>query len=1011
MKPLRLIMSAFGPYAGQAEVDFTKLGDHGVYLITGDTGAGKTTIFDALVFALYGETSGGIRETSMLRSKYAKDETPTFVELTFSYRESVYVVRRNPEYMRPKGRGSGMTLQKSDAELIFPDHRKPVTKSREVTRAIELLIGLDYRQFTQIAMIAQGDFQKLLLAGTAERGEIFRRIFHTELYQSVQEQLKEAAKEQRERYDETRRSIIQFLSGAAYYLESGFGREFEQLKKVKFEGKVSRGLELLQQMSEEQKKELFQLEEQIRRLDEEIQANNLLIGRIHQNTQIRQELKRKEILLSEAESTLYLAASVWQKAKERLSARDILAEKLREGQERLGQYQVLGEKRKRLLEKSSDIAETETRKRKKTERLNLVKQAAEDRKLRLEVFGQTGEEKERLEHEEKEIRRKRMELSALAKELQETTKLLSKVRCWERKETLEELAEKIKTWRQERETLLRMRESYQKSCGERDFLRKQYEKIEGLFLDAQAGMLAEHLEEGEPCPVCGAVHHPVLAVLPAQAPDKGQVDLAKQRADQAERKTQQFSMDAGHQNLQVQQGKEQILTMGEQIFYGQKSISDVMELEAEVRKEWLLLKQELQTFRPEGGDTSEVLEGHRQMLERQLLSQLGERDCKNLTAAFSETMERLKSEWERLSALLEENRRKLVEKQTLEQEFSNLQKEREQLLQEQTEAELCLVKLLSEKEQLMREEKELSGQIGTSSQEELSSQLIQWKREKAEIEQEEGEAADQYQQKQHLVTELTSGIHALKSQLQDLGNWKEEELAEKRDVLTEKKNQLTIKRDELFAVWRNNQGICQTVQGSQKELEKAEQEYVWIKALSDTANGNLAGKQKIELETYIQMAYFDRILRRANLRLMTMSSGQYELKRQEEGIGRKEKAGLELNVIDHYNGTERSVKTLSGGESFQASLSLALGLSDEIQSMAGGIRLDTMFVDEGFGSLDEEALNQAMKVLDGLTEGRRMVGIISHVAELKERMERKILVTRKRGAEGAGSQVEIFGNC
>ena len=190
-------------------------------------------------------------------------------------------------------------------------------------------------------------------------------------------------------------------------------------------------------------------------------------------------------------------------------------------------------------------------------------------------------------------------------------------------------------------------------------------------------------------------------------------------------------------------------------------------------------------------------------------------------------------------------------------------------------------------------------------------------------------------------------------------------------------------------------------------MSKAEKEYVWMKNLSDTANGSFNGKAKIELETYIQMAYFDRILRRANLRLLTMSSGQYELKRQEQSENRKEKAGLDLNVVDHYNGTERSVKTLSGGESFQASLSLALGLSDEIQASAGGIRLDSMFVDEGFGSLDEEALSQAVKALSSLADGHRMVGIISHVAELKERIENKIIVTKQCTGKGVGSSIKI----
>ena len=197
MRPQKLTISAFGPYAGKTEIDFSRLGDRGLFLITGDTGAGKTTIFDAIAFALYGEASGNVREAGMFRSKYAGEEEPTFVELEFVYREKRYRIRRNPEYLRPKGRGTGYTMQKADAELAFFDGRQPVTRMREVTRAVEEVIGLDYRQFTQIAMIAQGDFQKLLLAGTQERGEIFRQIFHTGLYQEVQNRLRDAAKELR----------------------------------------------------------------------------------------------------------------------------------------------------------------------------------------------------------------------------------------------------------------------------------------------------------------------------------------------------------------------------------------------------------------------------------------------------------------------------------------------------------------------------------------------------------------------------------------------------------------------------------------------------------------------------------------------------------------------------------------------------------------------------------------------------------------------------------------------
>ena len=235
----------------------------------------------------------------------------------------------------------------------------------------------------------------------------------------------------------------------------------------------------------------------------------------------------------------------------------------------------------------------------------------------------------------------------------------------------------------------------------------------------------------------------------------------------------------------------------------------------------------------------------------------------------------------------------------------------------------------------------------------------------------------------------------------------EEETRARREILSQEKEGLTAERDEKMTAVRTNERICSNVKTKQKEITEVEERYKWMEALAKTANGDLSQKPRIKFETYVQMTYFDRILRRANLRLLAMSSGQYELERTRETEDLRSGAGLELCVIDHYNGSRRSVKTLSGGETFQASLSLALGLSDEIQSSAGGVRLDSMFVDEGFGSLDEEALSQAMDALLRLTEGSRLVGIISHVNELKERIEKKVVVTKRQGAEGVGSVAEI----
>ena len=294
MKPKKLVISAFGPYAGESTIDFEKLGEHGLYLITGDTGAGKTTVFDAITFALYGEASGTVRESGMFRSKYAKAETETFVELTFSYQRKEYKIRRNPEYQTQKKRGTGFTTKKADAELFYPDERQPVTKMGAVTKAVTELMGLDYKQFTQIAMIAQGDFQKLLIAGTAERGEIFRQIFHTEIYQTIQIRLRDEERRRRKDYDELRRSISQYLNDASFEEDPAAGQEFLALKKAGFEGKITDGINLLRAETKKEQERLDVLDETLRKIEEQICSVSEKKGKADLLKKTAAELKAKQ---------------------------------------------------------------------------------------------------------------------------------------------------------------------------------------------------------------------------------------------------------------------------------------------------------------------------------------------------------------------------------------------------------------------------------------------------------------------------------------------------------------------------------------------------------------------------------------------------------------------------------------------------------------------------------------------------------------------------------------------
>lgn len=1310
MRPQKLTISAFGPYAGKTEIDFSRLGDRGLFLITGDTGAGKTTIFDAIAFALYGEASGNVREAGMFRSKYAGDEVPTFVELEFVYREKRYRIRRNPEYLRPKGRGTGYTMQKADAELTFFDGRQPVTRTREVTRAVEEVIGLDYRQFTQIAMIAQGDFQKLLLAGTQERGEIFRQIFHTGLYQEVQNRLRDAAKERWKEYDEIRRSISQYLSGAVCEGSPEISLELESLRKVKFEGRVGRGLELLQELLEQDGAALEQMDAQLSGLDEKIQQEDQLLGKAEHFRQTAVLLEEKREALEEKRQALEQAGEIREKAQQSGAEEEELGALIRQAEENLERYHAMEKLQEQMEMQAVRIAEEGEKRERAVLRVGTLKLEIGEKKREQETLETAGEERERLLHRKEGVEKHReglqrqgeqyLEIQAerekckaarekaltqeknLTGELEEAGQQAEALRdrdavlvgltgsrerlekekaeleaCrreWEEvrgqqekaEETLAGLTEQERAWKEmlgklreelrplknaeSEETEFRHRaerqkqvledflghekrwkgyekkrkkqqENYGAAVEEWERLRNAYYELEQRFFDAQAGMLAEHLKEGEKCPVCGALHHPEPAALAGEVPEKKELEEKKQELSKAERKVEKLSGEIRHLSEQMEEAEGELRRLGEgalrlsgeegRLSGEERRLSGAVNagILAEMRQALQMHLEELQKLQEGAKEKKErydvgiqeaealegrlaefgeqgkelradvdLLAGRSMALGKQLDDRLGrigearteqderwkskgadakeagmtavleaenaseearaavlEADDASASSAadgkrkaalesalcwLAEQLEEIslreqqvKKELELRGRLLEtvrklekklekcretirgqssrleilqsrrgenrkqmeelvlapgmpwgdsyenaaemgdhdllqtvsgagqlldleladlesgiaENQKNIKRKKHLDKVIPKLEEEMRREEEESGRTELLLTRMDTERKLWKEQRDDLAKILGEQTREEAEEKAGQL-REKLHFLQKEREKAEQdFRRCREELTALQAAIQALEGQLQSGEPLAAEEILERKQQWTEEKARLSGKRAERYAAGKKNRDIYEAVCDRQQTMIAVEQEYVWVKALSDTANGTLAGKRKIELETFIQMTYFDRILRRANLRLMTMSSGQYELKRQEDGDSKREKAGLELNVIDHYNGTERSVKTLSGGESFQASLSLALGLSDEIQSCAGGIRLDAMFVDEGFGSLDEEALNQAVKALAGLTEGNRMVGIISHVAELKERIERKIVVTKLRSRDGVGSAVEV----
>ena len=489
--------------------------------------------------------------------------------------------------------------------------------------------------------------------------------------------------------------------------------------------------------------------------------------------------------------------------------------------------------------------------------------------------------------------------------------------------------------------------------------------------------------------------------------------IARQKKAEAERKED-------HERLQKVRSRLEVLQSDRKRWKEQEE--KLLENLEEQRAIWAEQDQQKTGAKSEGrpGDGKEQLKDlvSAETVKKQINEFTGSEIAEKLADAERELW--IRSVWEQ--HWLKQKRKELTEqKQCILAEQEELKKIRQEIQEEtqkteQREQEIPKKELReteqkAERKALLEKIREKEAQLAGKEETELLEHIAAWEAQKERLEEAQKTAKEELDAIQKKLTEVQAALTAIQaletadSQEQPLPS--EIELQEDLRGLSEQKQVLDQRYNEQYHAANTNQNTYDAIRNQQSQMQTVEEEYKWVNALADTACGNVSGKQKIELETYVQMAYFDRILRKANVRFLTMSQGQYELKRQEDGTNKKEKAGLELNVIDHYNGTERSVRTLSGGESFQASLSLALGLSDEIQSYAGGIRLDSMFVDEGFGSLDEESLNQAVKALEGLADGNCLVGIISHVPKLKERIEKKIIVTKNRSRDGVGSRAVI----
>ena len=909
MRPVYIRMSAFGPYAGIQELNMEELGASGLYLITGDTGAGKTTIFDAITFALYGEASGDSREAGMLRSKYADPSVPTEVELIFIYGGKTYKICRNPEYERPAKRGTGMTMQKAEAELIYPDGRV-VTKPKEVTAAVTEIMGVNREQFCQIAMIAQGKFRDLIEKGTTERQKIFREIFRTAPYQQVQDILKGKYRALERECETLRESVKQYIQGILWN------------KDAPKETSAAEVMELLtEQNVADQKVQAV--------LFEELQQKEQALQKIRSELEWDQERKKRQKLYlelqdkrQEQQEQLVEVRCRYQEEQEKEAERGCLADEISRLESLMPQYLRLEELRKNERESQDESAKLAVRQRQCETKLAELKDKIREGKKAGEALTGAPEKYQKLLYESEKHQQYMERLQNLSKAIQQ----------------YKNLAQSLVTQQQEYRT---ERDNVQKKEAE-------YRAKNQAFLDEQAGILAQTLAEAQPCPVCGSVHHPAPAEQNPGAPSKDELELLQQELEQCRKREADTSRIAGELLGNVRSREESIYREAEEL-----------ELTGGLED----MTHQLVNQEKQGQETGERLQQEVKLASEKV---------------------KQKDMWNRLLPEQE----KALEKAT--EELQQI-KECQAALESKQKAVVDGIQRLTE----------VLPYSGPKEAQEKQTELVQ----KQNVMKRQLEQVEKAVQTAEVEIAGTEGrLAELKQQLEEAVEADTEALRQKQAEIETEKAASEERGKELHHRIQNNQSVLKNLQNRSKELVEKEKQYAMVRSLAVTAMGNIPGKEKIMLETYVQMTYFDRIIARANTRLMVMTGGQYEMKRRRGSSNLRSQSGLELDVIDHYNGSERSIRTLSGGESFQASLSLALGLADEIQASAGGIRLDTMFVDEGFGSLDSESLEQAVQALAGLAESRRLVGIISHVDELKNRIDRQIVVKKERSG---GSTAEI----
>ena len=1038
MRPIKLTISAFGPYASKQVIDFEELKGRNIFVISGKTGAGKTTIFDAISYALYGEASGESRETDSLRSHFADDNTETYVELEFELRGEKYTVNRVPKQKKKKARGEGYTEKSADATLTLPDG-KVITKVKNVTDKIIEILGITREQFKQIVMLAQGEFKKLLLADSVEREGIFRKIFNTYDFEKIQAELKDKAA-----------NLSKNRTKSKHEMEIN-------LKNIKGEHDIVIDeyvdfplvIEKLKDLLERDNNIYKTLNEEGKEVDNNLQVKNQEKAIIETNNNL---IKEKEIITKALEELLSKEDEYKNKAKTIIDGKNAkevkyIEDKLIETTKKLTKREEdynLSLKNidslKLKQEEANKLLQIEESKECDREKLSVeinnlnkleekiieldslnnkvmhLKQSAENSKLQI-INNKKETEELKKSKEEKELQLK--DIATL-----ETKKVELESDIKAKNKTLDEVRELFKVIRSFQNTYIEHNnkaKEYKEFEVEYKKVKENYEKMDDLYKKEQAGILASKLQENEPCPVCGSTNHPNKATIKEnlKIPTKEELKVAKENLDKLEKE----NLEKINNLTTLNSNKTTYL---EQVNNHLSMLSATLNIDKTFNSETAQVVKNL------GTELKSVIDKLKdellKVIDKISLKEKIEKELNLITTTINEreqSLIKLEECEKNYTTELTQNITKIDEyKKEIPENITDL-KTLNNLIEVKTKelniSKEKLAKLRLENENLA---KKLEGENSTSKEinksiEELKLEIANNQTNFNEAIKEQGfdniEDYENAKLKISMVEVLEKEVENYNSELK-LTKAKQEDIINKTkdivfmDITTideeiksiqENKKELEGKLRDLHSIIDNNKTVLKNVENLNIEFKEIEEEYKVVGELADLANGKKA--PYISFERYILASYFEDIIEAANIRLEKMTGDRFSLIRKtskSKGAGQK---GLELEIYDNYTDSSRDVSSLSGGESFKASLSLALGLSDIVQSNAGGVSLDTMFVDEGFGTLDPQSLDNAIDSLLELQRGGRLVGIISHVEELKERIDAKLEVT----STSKGSKVEF----